>query len=94
MLPVFLFGFFSALVSSFFESSPFLRGCSEKVFVRSSSAGLVLGKCVGIGCFLGVFHGDFSDVLVYAGFLVRRLVLLVLGFARNYLSEEAPEILL
>ena len=31
MLPVFRFGFFSALVSSYFDSSSFLRGCSERI---------------------------------------------------------------
>ena len=34
---------------------------------------------------------DFSDVLdLVFGFLVRKFVLLVLGFARNYLSGDAP----
>ena len=48
-------------------------------------------RCVGICCFGGFFDGSFSDVLIYAGFLVRNFVLPVLGFARNYLPEYAPE---
>ena len=44
-----------------------------------------------ICCFWGLFDGCFSDVWISAGFLVRKIVLLLLGFARNYLSEYAPE---
>ena len=94
MLPVFLFGFFSALVSPFFESSPFLRGCSERSFVCSSSGWSVSEECVVICCFWGLFDGCFSDVWISAGFLVRKIVLLVLGFARNYLLECAPKMFL
>ena len=65
MLPVFLFGFFLALVSSYFESSPFLRDWSKKIFVCSSPVGSVLVKCVWICCFLGVFDGSFSYVLIW-----------------------------
>ena len=59
----FVVGFFSALVSSFFESSPFLRGCSERIFVGSSSARSVLVKCVGICCFGGFCDGSFFKCL-------------------------------
>ena len=47
-------------------------------------------KCVGICCFGGFSDGGFSDVLVCAGFVVRNFVLLILGFVRNYLPEDAP----
>ena len=71
MLPVFLFGFFLALVSSYFESSPFLRDWSGKIFVRfvcPSPGGSVLEECVWICLFWGfllvVFHMSVSGCWV------------------------------
>ena len=47
----------------------------------------VLGSAV----FWGFLNGSFSYVLVCAGFCVRKFDLLVLGFSRNCLAENAPE---
>ena len=64
----------------------------EEFLLALSSVGSVLAKEVWICCFLGVFAGSFSYVLIWCWVFVRNFVLLILGFDRNYLPEEAPEI--
>ena len=44
-------------------------------------------KVLGSAVFLGFLMVSFSYVLVCAGFFVRKFVLLVLGFSRNYRPE-------
>ena len=76
MLPVFLVGFFSALVSSFFwkfSRVDFGEMCWDLLFLG------------------GFFDGSFFRCLDLCWVVVRKFVLLLLGFARNYLPECAPE---